>query len=91
MTKLSEITEIRSGHPFRGSIVPNQDGDVHVVQVRDTRTTGEIIPDKIIQTQLTGKKQPDWLLPGDVLFVAKGARHYAALELEKLYSLVTHF
>ena len=77
--KLYDIADIHSGHPFRGSIEPNKNGGVHVVQVRDTKTTGEIIQSDIIKTTLTSKKQPDWLKMGDILFVAKGAKHYSAL------------
>ena len=78
-TKLCDIADIHSGHPFRGRIEADDEGDVHVVQVRDTQATGEINQHRIIKTTLTNKKQPDWLLPGDVLFVAKGAKHYSAL------------
>lgn len=77
--KLCDIADIRTGYPFRGRIAPDTDGDVHVVQVRDTQTTGEVIHDGMIKTTLTGKKQPDWLRSGDVLFVAKGAKNFAAL------------
>ncbi len=78
-TRLSDIADIRSGHPFRGSIEPDIKGDVHVVQVRNTKTTGEIVQDEVIKTTLISKKQPDWLQSGDILFVAKGAKHYSAL------------
>ncbi len=76
--RLCNVAEIRSGHPFRGSIEPDGNSDVHVVQVRDTQATGEIVQSKMIKTTLTSKKQPDWLRRGDVLFVAKGAKHYSA-------------
>jgi hypothetical protein len=78
-TKLCDIVDIRPGHPFRGSIEQINDGEAHVVQVRDTAPTGEVSHGEMIRTNLSGKKQPDWLQPGDVLFVAKGARHFAAL------------
>jgi len=78
-TRLCDIADIRSGHPFRGSITPDKDGDVYVAQVRDAQTTGEIFQDKMIKTSLTGKKHPDWLQAGDVLFVAKGAKHFSAI------------
>lgn len=92
-TRLSDIADIRSGHPFRGSIEPDINGDVHVVQVRDTKATGEIIQDEVIKTTLTSKKQPDWLKSGDILFVAKGAKHYSALveDLPKQTVCSPHF
>ncbi|MEH6594840.1 restriction endonuclease subunit S [Pseudoalteromonas marina] len=92
-TRLSDIADIRSGHPFRGSIEPDIKGDVHVVQVRNTKATGEIIQDEVITTTLTSKKQPDWLKSGDILFVAKGAKHYSALveDLPKQTVCSPHF
>ena len=92
-TRLSDIADIRSGHPFRGSIEPDIKGDVHVVQVRNTKATGEIIQDEVIKTKLTSKKQPDWLKSGDILFVAKGAKHYSALveDLPKQTVCSPHF
>ena len=78
-TKLVDIADIHSGHPFRGSINVDKKGDVHVVQVRDTNAVGEIIQNDMVKTTLTNKKQPDWLQPGDVLFVAKGGKHHSAL------------
>ncbi|UZE97631.1 restriction endonuclease subunit S [Alkalimarinus alittae] len=77
-TTLCEIAEIRPGHPFRGTIAPVVDSNTYVVQVRDTDTSGEIRTDEMITTELTGRKQPDWLQQGDILFVAKGAKHFAA-------------
>ena len=86
-TRLSDIADICSGHPFRGSIEPDINGDVHVVQVRNTKATGEIVQDEVITTTLTSKKQPDWLKTGDILFVAKGAKHYYLLPSTLLYVL----
>ncbi|MEI9534889.1 restriction endonuclease subunit S [Moellerella wisconsensis] len=77
--RLCDIADIRLGHPFRGTVKQYDKGDVHVVQVRDTEPTGEINQATLVQTELSTKKQPDWLQNGDVLFVAKGAKHYSAL------------
>lgn len=75
--RLFDIAKIRLGHPFRGTIEYDPEGPVHVVQVRDTRVTGEIVQDEMIRTILPTKKEPDWLQEGDILFVAKGSKHYA--------------
>jgi hypothetical protein len=77
--RLSDIANIRSGHPFRGTVEPCEDGDVHVLQVRDTEATGIIDQKNMVKTNLSTKRQPDWLQMGDVLFVAKGAKHYSVL------------
>jgi restriction endonuclease S subunit len=77
-TMLSDIAKIRPGHSFRGTITPVANADTFVVQVRDTDRSGEISTNNLITTELTGKKQPDWLQQGDILFVAKGAKYFAA-------------
>lgn len=77
--RLSDIADIRLGHPFRGTVKQYDNGDVNVVQVRDTEPTGEINQYTMVETVLKTKKQPDWLQNGDVLFVAKGAKHYSVL------------
>ena len=76
---LCKIADIRSGHPFRGTVKQYEDGDVHVVQVRDTEATGDINQNSMVKTKLSTKKQPDWLQNGDVLFVSKGAKHYSVI------------
>lgn len=78
-TILCEVTDVFSGYPFRGTIPADENGDVHVVQVRDTRATGEVFQDEMVKVILPGKKAPNWLRSGDVLFVAKGVKHFAAL------------
>lgn len=40
---------------------------------------GGIKSDAVIKTALTGKREPDFLRSGDILFVARGSHHYAAL------------
>ncbi|WP_095498387.1 restriction endonuclease subunit S [Paraferrimonas haliotis] len=75
--RLGDIADVQLGHPFRGSIKAEDDGDVHVLQVRDTDETGEVSSEKLVRTTLTGRKSPDWLQTDDVLFVAKGSKHYA--------------
>lgn len=76
---LCDIANIRIGHPFRGTIQLHDTGDVHVIQVRDAEVSGQINQSGMIRTTLTTKKQPDWLQDGDVLFIAKGAKHHSAL------------
>lgn len=74
---LSEIASIHSGHPFRGAITPDTNGCTHVVQARNTTMSGEIQVHNLITTNLEGTKRPDWLRQGDVLFLAKGAKHFS--------------
>ena len=76
-TTLSNIANIHPGHPFRGTITPVPGAETHVVQVRDIDEYGEINTQQLITTELIGRKKPDYLQTKDILFVVKGARHFA--------------
>ncbi len=75
---LSDIATIKAGYPFRGSIIADEQAITKVIQVRDVNAFGDINHSRLIKTQLTGKREPDWLTPGDILFIAKGHRNTAA-------------
>jgi len=77
--RLGEAAEIRLGYPFRGSIAEMPSGSVRVVQIRDVSRAGLRHRDALVATEVEGRKEPDWLLDQDVLFVARGATTYASL------------
>jgi restriction endonuclease S subunit len=74
---LADVVHIRSGYPFRGSIEESMEGNVMAVQMKDVDSECGVNWTGVIRTSLSGRKQPDWLKSGDVLFVSKGARFYA--------------
>lgn len=76
--KLSCIAEIRAGHPFRGSVPEDVNGRVSVVQIKDVDWTGKISWKGLAKTRLEGRKEPDWVRTGDILFVARGTKIVAA-------------
>lgn len=76
--KLNDIAEIRAGHPFRGSVPEDVNGRVSVVQIKDVDWTGRITWEGLTKTRLEGRKEPDWIKNGDILFVARGAKIVAA-------------
>ncbi len=76
--KLNDIAEIRAGHPFRGSVPEVPDGTVSVIQIKDVDWAGNVKWDGLAKTSLGGRKEPDWLKSGDVLFVARGAKIVSA-------------
>lgn len=75
---LSEIADVRLGHPFRGAIPEVENGSARVVQIRDLSRSGLKDCDALLRTELEGRKGPDWLQDHDVLFVAKGSNAFAA-------------
>ncbi|MDP2826034.1 MAG: restriction endonuclease subunit S [Sulfuritalea sp.] len=80
-TTLKAIAEFRVGYPFRGAIEPVTDGSVAVVQMKDVSPMGALAWRAVVRTELTGRREPDWLVAGDLLFVARG-NHYYAVALE---------
>lgn len=74
---LGDVAYVRSGHPFRGSIDESTEGNAMAVQMKDVDSEYGVNWTDVIRTSLVGRKQPDWLKAGDVLFVSKGVRFYA--------------
>ncbi|WP_092400633.1 hypothetical protein [Collimonas sp. OK412] len=75
--QLLMFAEVRAGHPFRGSVPEAADGPALAVQMRDISVASGVNWGTALRTQPQGRKQPDWLRSGDILFVAKGSRNFA--------------
>lgn len=75
IAQLQDLAEARPGYPFRGAVKEAAEGDVAVVQIRNADPERGVDWDAVVRTTLTGRKQPDWLRPGDVLFAARGNRN----------------
>lgn len=76
--ELGLAARIQSGYPFRGAIEEVASGGVLVAQMKDVHAGDGVRWTGAVRTELRGRKQPDWLLAGDLLFVARGDRYYAA-------------
>ena len=75
--RLSELLSIKAGYPFRGAVKEVKGGGVRVIQAKDISELGELIIESAVETELTGKRDADWLQAGDVLFISKGQRNIA--------------
>lgn len=76
-TKLSLVTDVRSGYPFRGAIEEVGGGQVLVAQMKDVNASEGVRWSGVVRTELRGRKEPDWLQGGDLLLVARGDRFFA--------------
>ena len=76
-TKLGDLAHIRAGHPFRGAVEAVPEGAVAVVQMKDILPGGGVDWSSAVRTELVGRKEPDWLSDGDLLFVSRGSRYFA--------------
>lgn len=76
--KLKQVASITAGYPFRGKLPEVADSPVVVVQMRDVSLTTSIDWAGCLGTELTGKREPDYLSSGDILVAARGSHNYAA-------------
>jgi restriction endonuclease S subunit len=71
------LVTIKSGYPFRSLIKQIDGGNIKLVQPRDINHLGELQTTNLVTTELPGKRQPDFLQAGDILFINKGSRNIA--------------
>lgn len=83
---LSAQVTIIAGHPFRGRIEPVAGAETLVVQMRDTAPDG-VNWASCVRTTVPGRREPDWLQTGDVLFPARGNVSRAVLIDEQIGTL----
>lgn len=76
---LCAIAEVSLGYPFRTGIKATPGATTAVVQMRDTSCTDGIDWPSCVRTELPGKREPDWLKPGDILFPTRGNLSCATL------------
>lgn len=75
--KLKQIATINAGYPFRGKIPEVPGSAVVAVQMKDVSLTEGIRWSDCLETELTGKREPDYLTTGDILVAARGSHNYA--------------
>ena len=79
LINLKNLATLMAGHPLRGSIENVPDGDIAVVQMKDVNPEGRINLAQLYRVVLSGRKKPDYLRKGDILFVGRGYRIFAVL------------
>lgn len=75
--KLKQIATINAGYPFRGKIPEVPGAAMVAVQMKDVSLTEGIRWSDCLETELTGKREPDYLTTGDILVAARGSHNYA--------------
>ncbi|WP_293688110.1 restriction endonuclease subunit S [Thiolapillus sp.] len=77
--KLNEIASINAGHQFRGRIQEKPGTGMFAVQMKNISPNQTVNWISCSETEPAGKREPNWLKPGDVLFAARGNNNYAVL------------
>jgi hypothetical protein len=75
--ELGVAVDIRSGYPFRGAVEEVAAGGALVVQMKDVDISDGVLWPGAVRAVLQGRKQPEWLQGGDLLFVTRGSRFFA--------------
>ena len=90
---IKHLVNVSAGHPFRESIQHAFDGDTAVVQLKDVDPEKGLDSTQLYRVHLTGRKSPDYLQQGDILFVGRGYRIFAVLFDQDLQPTVagSHF
>lgn len=77
--KLGTIATVMSGHPFRGKVEHDPNGEYGLVQLKNVDPALGINTEKLTRTTPTGYKNPEVLQVGDILFVNRGMRLFGVL------------
>jgi len=77
--RLTDVSSIYSGYPFRGRIIEKSDGFAHVVQMKEVDRFNGIRWGHLTLADLPGRAPSRWLESGDIVFVARGASNYAVV------------
>lgn len=90
---IEQIATLMAGHPFRGSIQNTPGGEMAVVQMRDVDPDNGIDSANLVRVNLMGRKKPDYLKLGDIIFIGRGYRLFAILVDKELEHTVAgpHF
>ena len=78
--KLGDLTNIRSGHPFRSKVKHTPDNwDFYVLQLKDVQKNCHIDLTQATQVNMGKEKTPRPLQRGDILLRARGGYYYSGL------------
>ena len=82
--RLGDLAEVTTGYSFRGKVLPDKDGDLTVLQIKDLNTDGRIDASDALRIRGDRVYDKHLLRAGDVLFQSRGMQNPAALLDEPL-------
>jgi len=91
--KITDIADIQLGYQFRKRIEPVEDGTHSVIQIRDFGHNLVLHKDNLIRVNINKPADSYLVNKGDVLFLSRGQRNWAASIAEDLKDAITvsHF
>lgn len=85
--RLRDIAEVRSGYQFRGKVSADEDANVAVIQIKDINDRFNVRIDDLVPVKVD-KPEPYLVSQGDVLFLSRGHRQYAAVISEPVLDTI---
>ena len=85
--RIRDIAEIRTGYQFRGKVEAADDANVAVIQIKDIDDRLKVRVEDLLPVKLDNP-EPYLVTQGDVLFLSRGHRQYAALVSEPVRNTV---
>ena len=76
--RIRDIAEIRTGYQFRGKVEAAEDANVAVIQIKDIDDRLNVCLDDLLPVRVDNP-EPYVVSKGDVLFLSRGHRQYAAM------------
>ena len=75
--KLSDISVVRAGYPFRAQIADNPTGTVRVIQMKHINEISGVSWQDLVKTTPEGRRSPDLLEKDDIVFASRGNKNFA--------------
>jgi len=91
--KITEIADIQLGYQFRKKIEPADDGTHRLIQIRDFDENHLLNSKNLSRVRMEEPKEQYLIRKGDVLFLSRGQRNWAAPMVDDFENtvVVSHF
>ena len=91
--KITEVADIQLGYQFRKKIEPVGDGTHWVIQIRDFNESHLLNKEALSRVRIDKPSEQYLIHQGDVLFLSRGHRNWAAAIVDDLKDTVavSHF
>ena len=91
--KITEIADVQIGYQFRKKIEPADDGTNRVIQIRDFDENHTLNRECLSRVRIDKSTEQYLIHQGDVLFLSRGHRNWAAPIIDELQNTVAagHF
>jgi restriction endonuclease S subunit len=77
--RLGDVAEVLTGYPFRGKVMPDDDGELVVMQIKDLNTDGGLDLDGALRIREDTNYQRHLLRANDILLQSRGSTNRASI------------